>query len=78
MASDYVINLLAATAKVALWFWAIFILLPRQILPAPTRGRSRLWADVVRMGFYTIIIVHLLILIGVYDLFSLIISYVLL
>ncbi|MEA3341219.1 MAG: hypothetical protein U9R15_14745, partial [Chloroflexota bacterium] len=42
------------------------------------RGRSRLWADVVRMGFYTIIIVHLLILIGVYDLFSLIISYVLL
>jgi len=78
MASNYILNLLVAAAKVALWFWIIFILLPRQILPAPGRGRSRLWADVVRMGFYTIIIVHLLTLIGIYDLFSLLVSYLLL
>jgi len=78
MASDYVISLLVAAAKVVLWFWAIFILLPRQILPAPGQGRGQLWADVVRMGFYTTIIVHLLVLVGIYDLFSLIVSYVLL
>ncbi|RLC77387.1 MAG: hypothetical protein DRJ03_26935 [Chloroflexi bacterium] len=78
MASNYILSLLAATTKVVVWFWAIFILLPRQILPAPKRGENRLWADVVRMGFYTIIIVHFLVLIGIYDLFSLIASYVLL
>ncbi len=78
MALNYILNLLAATAKVVVWFWAIFILLPRQILPAPKRGESRLWADVVRMGFYTIIIVHFLVLTGIYDLFSLIASYILL
>ncbi len=78
MASSYVLGLLVAAAKVVVWFWAIFILLPRQILPAPQKGESRLWADVVRMGFYTTLIVHLLTIVGVYDLFSLIVSYILL
>ena len=94
MVSDYVLGLLAAAAKTVVWFWVIFILLPRQIFPAPRQGRalmvrqthhsglskgeSRLWADVVRMGFYTTIIVHILVLIGVYDLFSLMTSYALL
>jgi hypothetical protein len=78
MVSGYVLNLLVATAKVVVWFWVIFIVLPRQIFPAPRQEGSRLWGDVVRMGFWTAIIVHILVLIGIYDLFSLIISYALL
>lgn len=78
MVSGYVLSLLVAAAKTVIWFWVIFIVLPRQIFPAPRQGESRLWADVVRMGFWTIIIVHVLVLIGVYDLFSLMASYALL
>jgi len=88
MVSSYVLNLLVAAAKVVVWFWVIFILLPRQIFPAlpqglssvsgGVKGGSRVWAGVVRMGFYTTIIVHILVLIGIYDIFSLMASYVLL
>ncbi len=78
MVTGYVLSLLVAVAKVVVWFWVIFVVLPRQVFPAPRQGESRLWADVVRMGFYTIIIVHILVLTGVYDLFSLMISYALL
>ena len=76
MASDYVLNLLVAAAKVAIWFWVIFVLLPRWLFPAPRREHGGAWAGVVRMGFYTIIVVHVLVLVGVYDLFSLILGYV--
>lgn len=86
MVSGYGLSLLVAAVKVVVWFWLIFIVLPRQIFPAPrqghalspSKGESRLWVDVVRMGFYTTLIVHILVLIGVYDLFSLIASYALL
>jgi len=88
MVSSYVLNLLVAAAKVVAWFWIIFIMLPRQIFPAlpqplpsvsgGVKRESRVWADVVRMGFYTTIIVHILVLIGIYDLFSLMASYALL
>ena len=78
MASSYVFNVLLAATKVVVWFCIIFILLPRQIFPAPRQGESRVWADVVRMGFYTTLIVHVLVLIGIYDLFSLMTGYVLL
>ncbi|MDY6877405.1 MAG: hypothetical protein SWK90_14550 [Chloroflexota bacterium] len=90
MVSSYVIRVLLAATKVVAWFCIIFILLPRHILSAPPQGLSvsgragkikrenRVWADVVRIGFYTIIIVHLLVLAGIYDLLSLTAGYALL
>lgn len=91
MVASYVINVLLAATKAVAWFCIIFVLLPRQILPSPpqglssasgrpgeVKGENRAWADVVRMGFYTIMIVHILVLIGIYDLFSLTAGYALL
>jgi len=76
MASGYILNLLIAATKIVVWFWVIFILAPRWIFSASRQKRGQAWAGVVRMGFYTIIIVHVLVLIGVYDLFALILGYV--
>jgi len=78
MVSAYIFDLITASAKVVIWFWVIFILLPRQIFPSHVKGESRVWLDIVRMSFYTVILVHILVVFRMYDIFSLVGSYVLL
>ncbi len=70
--------MLTATGRLFIWFWLVFIFLPRQIFSPPFKGESRVWFDIVRMSFYTILIVYALVYFRIYDVFSLAASYLLL
>ena len=76
--SAYTSSMLIACGKLFIWFWLLFAFLPRQIFPPPIKGEKRIWFDIVRMSFYTILIVYVLAYFRIYDVFSLMGGYVLL
>lgn len=76
---NYELGIVVSAIRVVFWFVVLFILVPRQIFATASEDGERRWGeDMVRMMFATIIIVHMLALIGLYDFFSLVGSYVLL
>jgi len=77
---EYTANALVALIRLTLWFLILFVWLPRRLFPAtPARPWTRFFFDhVVRMAFATIVIVHVLAFLHLYDLFSLIVSFIVL
>jgi hypothetical protein len=76
--SSYQWSILFAAAKMVIWFLVLFVLVARQIFVAPEKNGGRAWADITRMAFATMLIVHGLTLVGLYDLFGLVGAYILL
>jgi hypothetical protein len=76
--SSYQWGIVFAAAKMIIWFLVLFLLVARQIFVAPEKRGGRAWADITRMAFATMLIVHGLALIRLYDLFALVGSYILL
>ncbi len=75
----YELGLVVSAIRVIFWFVVLFVLVPRQLFATAPEDGERHWGeDVVRMTFATIIIVHVLAFMGLYDFFSLVGSYVLL
>jgi len=74
----YTVDALVALLRLMFWFLILFVWLPRRLFPAATaRSWTRsLFEHVVRMSFATILVVHVLVLVHLYDLFSLLASYV--
>jgi len=75
--SGYTVDALVALFRLILWFLILFVWLPRRLFPAaPAQPWTRFLFDhVVRMSFATILIVHMLAFLHLYDLASLIASF---
>lgn len=76
--SNYQWGIVWAAAKMIVWFLVLFVLVARQIFVAPEKQSDRAWADITRMAFATMLIVHVLVLVRIYDLFALVGAYILL
>ena len=69
-----------AIFKLIGWFVALFVLLPGWLFPPPaaTGKGERFFANLARMVLATVMIVQGLVLLGLFDFFSLVASYLLL
>ena len=76
----YETQALIAIFKLISWFVALFVLLPRWLFPRPAAtGRAeRLFANLARMTVATTMIVQGLVLLHLFDFFSLVIGYLIL
>lgn len=76
--SEYFLSTLIAIIRITFWFVILFVLLPRRLFPEASPGpwTRGLFEHVVRMAFASILIVHILAFLHLYDLFSLIASLV--
>lgn len=75
--SAYTVSALAGTIRIALWFVVLFVVLPRRLF-SDTASKSRACSPfdpIVRMAFASILSVHLLAFLHVYDFFSLLAAY---
>ncbi len=76
---NYELGIVVSAIRIIFWFAVLFVLVPRRMFAADPEDGGKYWgADMVRMMFATIVIVHVLAFIGLYDFFSLVGSYVLL
>ncbi|MBN1993424.1 MAG: biotin/lipoyl-binding protein [Anaerolineae bacterium] len=74
---SYTVSALTAIFQIVLWFSILFILLPQLMFRTASGGWTRhLFDHVVRMSFVSIVIVHLLVLLNIYDIFSLVAAFI--